>query len=53
MNNGEPFPQENFRILHSHQKAGVISMMKDITNKGMYVCKCIYLIIYLLVYISY
>lgn len=25
---GEPFPQENFRILHSYKEAGVLSMMK-------------------------
>lgn len=29
---GEPFPQENFRILHSYKEAGVLSMMKDIRN---------------------
>lgn len=30
-----PFPPENFRILHSYKNAGVISMMKDLTNKGL------------------
>lgn len=30
-----PFPAENFRILHSYQSAGVVSMMKDLTNKGL------------------
>jgi len=29
------FPPENFRILHSYKNAGVISMMKDLTNKGL------------------
>ena len=29
---GEPFIQENFRILHSYKDAGVLSMMKDIRN---------------------
>ena len=33
--NENPFPPENFRILHSYQNAGVISMMKDLTNKGL------------------
>ena len=32
---GKPFPAENFRILHSFKDAGVISMMKDLTNKGL------------------
>lgn len=32
---GEPFPQENFRILHSFKDAGILSMMKDIKNKNM------------------
>jgi cyclophilin family peptidyl-prolyl cis-trans isomerase len=32
---GEPFPPENYRILHSFEGAGVISMMKDITNKNL------------------
>jgi cyclophilin family peptidyl-prolyl cis-trans isomerase len=30
-----PFPQENFRILHSFRDAGVLSMMKDIRNKNL------------------
>ena len=29
-----PFAPENFRILHDSQAGGVISMMKDLTNKG-------------------
>jgi cyclophilin family peptidyl-prolyl cis-trans isomerase len=31
---GEPFDPDNYRILHSYREAGVISMMKDLTNKG-------------------
>jgi len=34
-NNGGTFPPENFRILHSYRDGGVVSMMKDITNKGL------------------
>lgn len=29
------FPPENFRILHGYREAGVVSMMKDNTNKGL------------------
>ena len=29
---GEPFPPENFRILHGYRDAGVVSMMKDIKS---------------------
>ena len=32
---GEPFAPENFRILHGYKDAGVVSMMKDIANKGL------------------
>lgn len=32
VNDGKPFKQENFRILHSITSGGVISMMKDITK---------------------
>jgi len=32
---GKSFPAENYRILHSYEKAGVVSMMKDIANKGL------------------
>jgi peptidyl-prolyl cis-trans isomerase B (cyclophilin B) len=35
INNGQGFVQENFRILHSYEKAGVVSMMKDIVNKNL------------------
>ena len=31
---GVPFQSENYRILHSYKDAGVISMMRDITNQG-------------------
>lgn len=31
---GEPFPSENFKILHSYPDGGVISMTKDLTNAG-------------------
>lgn len=30
----EPFAPENFRILHDSPSGGVVSMMKDLTNKG-------------------
>lgn len=26
----DPFPAENFRILHSYKDAGIVSMMKDV-----------------------
>lgn len=32
---GEPFLPENMRILHDSPDGGVVSMMKDISNKGM------------------
>lgn len=31
----EPFPAENYRLLHSYRNAGVVSMMKDVTNKSL------------------
>ncbi|KAJ1441511.1 hypothetical protein B484DRAFT_109686 [Ochromonadaceae sp. CCMP2298] len=31
---GEPFDPDNCRILHSYREAGVISKIKDLTNKG-------------------
>lgn len=31
---GASFPPENYRILHGYRDAGVVSMMKDLTNKG-------------------
>lgn len=32
---GEPFPAENYRILHGAKDAGVVSMMKDLSNRGL------------------
>ena len=31
---GEAFPPENYKILHSYENGGVISMMKELTNAG-------------------
>ena len=31
---GGSFPPENYRILHGYRDAGIVSMMKDFTNKG-------------------
>ena len=35
INDGKGFLPENYRILHSYKDAGVVSMMKDITNKNL------------------
>jgi len=32
---GEPFPAENYRLLHGSKDGGVVSMMKDLTNRGL------------------
>lgn len=32
---GRGFPAENFSIMHSYQGAGIVSMMKDVRNKGL------------------
>lgn len=32
---GEAFAPENYKILHSYEKAGVVSMMKDLSNRGL------------------
>jgi len=35
LNDGQGFAAENFRILHGYEEGGIVSMMKDLTNKGM------------------
>eukprot|EP01031_Cornospumella_fuschlensis_P030224 gene30224-36525_t len=35
INDGSGFSQENFRILHDHPEAGVVSMMKDLKKNGL------------------
>ena len=32
---GEPFPAENYRLLHGSNDGGVVSMMKDLSNRGL------------------